>query len=322
MCPALLTAAVFDAAFALAHDASRAALVESEPDVEVVHGVPMAGDEWAIDGGTTATIIALLDGATLVHAQVGDSSALLGGTIGEDGGDEAGEVTFEELMEEHSASNAAEYERVLTSGPRGKMMRFVYDVPDLIDQGKPPPIFKKGPGGYELNTGSRRIAEVHGVPPKNARGELPMILLTPDEDKEYGDMEAQSLAMTRSIGDFYMHTFGVTWKPEVISVELEEVGEKLEHLTLILASDGIWDLYEYEDVFQGIASPPTAAGQNLESALTFFQKSVKVGEDMFDNTADNMTGIVVYFNPKGTKVIEAKPGAKGGSKPAAPPQRA
>ena len=34
----------------------------------------------AVDGGTTATVIALLDGSLLVHAQVGDSSALLGGT--------------------------------------------------------------------------------------------------------------------------------------------------------------------------------------------------------------------------------------------------
>ena len=86
----------------------------------------------------------LLDGATLVHAQVGDSSALLGGTIQEEEGEEGGgEVTFEELMEEHSATNVREYERVLNSGPRGKLMRFVYDVPDLIDEGKPPPIFKK-----------------------------------------------------------------------------------------------------------------------------------------------------------------------------------
>ena len=86
-------------------------------------------DEWedeegphldAADGGTTATVIALLNGATLVHAQVGDSSALLGGTLAD------GEVTFEELMEEHSATNASEYERVVTSGPRGKLMQFVY----------------------------------------------------------------------------------------------------------------------------------------------------------------------------------------------------
>ena len=58
----------------------------------------------AVDGGTTATIIAVLDGATLVIAQVGDSSALLGGMIKE--GDEGeGEVTFHELMEEHAATN-------------------------------------------------------------------------------------------------------------------------------------------------------------------------------------------------------------------------
>ena len=80
------------------------------------------------------------------------------------------------------------------------------------------------------------MAEVHGVPAKNARGELPAILLTPDEDPTYGEMEPQSLAMTRSIGDFYMQTFGVTWRPEVISIDLEEVGDKLENLTLILGT--------------------------------------------------------------------------------------
>ena len=71
----------------------------------------------AVDGGTTASVIALIDGSTLVHAQVGDSSALLGGTIrkGEDG---EGEVTFEELMEEHGATNVAEYERMIGSARR------------------------------------------------------------------------------------------------------------------------------------------------------------------------------------------------------------
>lgn len=56
-----------------------------------------------------------------------------------------------------------------------------------------------------------------------------------------------------------MHTFGVTHKPEVITVDLGEAGAKLANLTLILASDGIWDLWEYEDVFQGIVCPATCA---------------------------------------------------------------
>ena len=103
-------------------------------------------------------------------------------------------------------------------------------------------------------------------------------------------MEQQSLAMTRSIGDFYMHTFGVTWKPEVISVDLAEQCAELENLTLILASDGIWDLWEYEDVFQAISAPPTAAGQSTDRAKAFFEKSVTRGAEMFEDTADNMTG--------------------------------
>lgn len=144
---------------------------------------------------------------------------------------------------------------MLGSGPRGKLMQFVYDVPGLIDEGKAPPIFKAtpGPDGYELEVKSKRTAEVYGTPAKNARGDLPAILLTPDTDPDYGEMEPQSLAMTRSIGDFYMQTFGVSWRPEVISVDLEEVGAELQHLTLILASDGVWDLWEYEDVFQSIS---------------------------------------------------------------------
>lgn len=164
-----------------------------------------------------------------------------------------------------------------------------------------------------LHTGSRRLAEVHGVPAKNARGDLPAILLTPDEDPTYGDMEPQSLAMTRSLGDFYMHTFGVTWRPEVISIDLEEVGDKLEHLTLILASDGVWDLWEYEDVFQSIIHPPVDATQGTDVAMSFFTRCVSRGAEMFEDTADNMTGMVVYLNPKGTKMLEGSADAKGGA---------
>ena len=61
-------------------------------------------------------------------------------------------------MEEHSATNAREYERMLGTGPRGKLLSFVYDVAGLIDEGKAPPIFKKGPNGYELDIKSKRLA--------------------------------------------------------------------------------------------------------------------------------------------------------------------
>jgi serine/threonine protein phosphatase PrpC len=319
--------AVFITAFERAHEAARQAVRKVDPAFKMIKGVVV--DEWededgtmhkdAVDGGTTATVIALVDGSTLVHAQVGDSSALLGGTIkaGEEG---EGEATFEELMEEHAATNVKEYERMLGSGSRGREVQFIYDVPDLIDDGKAPQIFKKVGGGHDLDVRSRRLAEVHGACAKNARGDLPAILLTPETDAVYGDMEPQSLAMTRSIGDFYMQTFGVSWKPEVISVDLADVGVTLDHLTLVLASDGIWDLWEYEEVFQGIACPPRNGVQGVDDAQAFLESCVTRGTEMFDETADNMTGMVVYLNPVGTKTTGPK-NAAAAPTPAKPSPR-
>ena len=57
---------------------------------------------------------------------------------------------------------------------------------------------------------------MHGTPAKNKRGDLPTILITPEER----GFDPQSLAMTRSIGDLYMQSFGVTWEPEVITLTL------------------------------------------------------------------------------------------------------
>ena len=65
------------------------------------------------------------------------------------------------------------------------------------------------------------MAEVHGTPAKNKRGDLPTILLSPEEK----GFDPQSLAMTRSIGDLYMQSFGVTWEPEVISTDLHRLAE-------------------------------------------------------------------------------------------------
>ena len=36
----------------------------------------------------------------------------------------------------------------------------------------------------------------------------------------------------------------------MISVDLAEVGADLANLTLVLCSDGVWDLWESEEVFQ------------------------------------------------------------------------
>ena len=53
---------------------------------------------------------------------------------------------------------------------------------------------------------------------------------------------------------------------QVISVDLAEVGADLDHLTLVLCSDGVWDLWEYEEVFQGIVQAPEGGKQRTDTA--------------------------------------------------------
>ena len=126
-------------AFGQAHQAVIAALQKERPEYEMSEDGYLF-EEWheqdgtlcaeACDGGTTATVVALVDGYLLVQAQCGDSTALLGGMM-------EAEPTFEELIGEHSATNADEFARVQATR-RGKDLQFVYDVPELIDEGKAP----------------------------------------------------------------------------------------------------------------------------------------------------------------------------------------
>ena len=112
----------------------------------------------------------------------------------------SGEIEFNELIKEHSATNLDEYVRVQES-PRGHRLQFVYCVEELMDRGEAPKVFKLGAGGDVVAVKAERLPEVYpSLAPKNARGELPAVLLAPEEE----GFEPQNLAMTRSLGDFLM----------------------------------------------------------------------------------------------------------------------
>jgi serine/threonine protein phosphatase PrpC len=54
--------------------------------------------------------------------------------------------------------------------------------------------------------------------------------------------------MTRSLGDFYAHHHGVTHEPELRTLTAPELRERrLDGPRLILASDGVWDLWTFEE---------------------------------------------------------------------------
>ena len=59
-----------------------------------------------VDGGATATVVALVQGHLLVVANVGDSDALLGGKLAD------GSAGFEQLCANHTPLSADEFIRV------------------------------------------------------------------------------------------------------------------------------------------------------------------------------------------------------------------
>lgn len=86
----------------------------------------------------------------------------------------------------------------------------------------------------------------------------------------------------------------------------------MQNLTLLLASDGVWDLWEYGDAFEAAVQPgdPEAVGAR---GANFFRTSLQKGAEMFAETADNMTGIVVYFSPRPPAGAAAAPAAPAGA---------
>ena len=88
------------------------------------------------------------------------------------------------------------------------------------------------------------------------------------------------------------------------------------NLTMIIASDGLWDLYEPDEVFEAIVDPPADDGapQRTDRAAAFFEQSLDKGDEIFEEHTDNITHVVVYLNPA------AAGGAGGGGKPPPSPK--
>lgn len=85
-----------------------------------------------------------------------------------------------------------------------------------------------------------------GVGYKTTRGDRPTALVV-QENAQYG---MQRLGMTRSLGDFYMQYHGCTFEPSVSCIDLFDLVTQLAQVTVILASDGLWDIWAYKDVLK------------------------------------------------------------------------
>ena len=295
--------AAMKGAFQAAHNAIRAALLRKYDAAGAAltptrEGFLIEADGNPVDGGTTATVVALIEGHLLVVANVGDSDALLGGALA----DEA--IGFEQLCADHSATSTSEFLRVArlaSSRPaEWEPALFVYESEDA-EREVPIEIFavsEEGEIGYDEDV--RDNLDELQVGYKSARGDRPTALLVEESD-DYG---AQKLGFTRSLGDFFMQWHGATWEPAVSCIDLAEVAAQLERVTLLIGSDGLWDLWQYKEALAyPLRAPPPFEGDEaadsgsamLAPLAELVEDTRERGEELFGESADNITALVVSF---------------------------
>lgn len=93
----------------------------------------------------------------------------------------------------------------------------------------------------------------NGICVKNVRKEFASLVLTPEDD-----INRNALSFTRSLGDFYMKTYGVTEIPHVNCIDLRDIQSSRPMLpgdiagVLVIATDGLWDCYSFKELFFGL----------------------------------------------------------------------
>jgi serine/threonine protein phosphatase PrpC len=276
-------------------------VVTEEKGYPVYHNGSM---KRMIRGGTTASIVIILDNKFLITANVGDSSILLYGenvaTITETvitSTFELEEVTdnYVIMSPGHSPDDISEYKRIKQYGEENgieKPIKHLFDgVPVGVAEGKP--CFVETENGLTKNN--------TGFYHKNVREEFACLI----KDPESGTM----LAMTRAIGDFSLQSKGMSYHPDVAVYNLTKIRETIPSARLMICSDGIWDCWIYEYIytfFKTIRSQSEInqidynidddvqgnSAEMIRITERFMAKNKSEASKLFGSTADNMAIII------------------------------
>jgi serine/threonine protein phosphatase PrpC len=316
-----------------------------------------------VHGGTTATVVIILDGRRLIVANVGDSTALMLGLptdshkmlpidswtpsivkdsnrfiLGREGAVPAPSLICRmgavdgaaatsmctasdpmpmpaivprastsarshpplELSADHSPENYSEYVRITAFRPSPQPsvhpkpeLLFLYDALSTT-KSSCPSIFPDS---------SQGVKSGHGSYYKNVRCEWATLVSTPAH-AHFQD----ALAFTRSLGDLHLQTYGVSHIPEIKWMDI--VGKQndveiplVNHpFALVVASDGVWDNWRYEDVSnfmleQRLLDSVATSGSALQPVVELMNTNLERGRANFGSSADNMTAITLTFHP-------------------------
>ncbi|OQR95986.1 hypothetical protein ACHHYP_17389 [Achlya hypogyna] len=286
-----------------------------------------------VQGGTTASIVVILHGRTILCANVGDSVTLLSsasavvpdtswkalesiarihnatGPRCSPPADLVAEPARPPLLlmltGDHSPESLNEFNMVakarhIPHQPHVPELMFLYDgiVPGTTAAGKrmtlreKHQLLERRPVFVVQNRDIHRAAE--GSYYKNIRQEWASLCCTPAKAKYH-----ESLAFTRSLGDFYMHHYGLTHEPDIFQVDLDRLNHSgcTPAFNVIVASDGIWDSWKYGEAAAFVTEALTT-GDAADAARRLLQRNKEVAHGIFGSQVDNMTAIVCSIRLK------------------------
>ena len=309
----------------IAHVESKGFEVKIEPTGAIVKSMRGMSNWSSVGGGTTFSMVMLIKDMLYV-ANVGDSDGVLyserpvlslndlhyevdvscqttkRATLEEE--NEPSNMLM--LTSDHSPDSLYEYNRIRKqcpsdTNPHGAKARVVYDNQNIRVKTQCQPVFDVAADGTLTKNASVMLGSYH----KTVRKEWSVYITTPPSSQH-----TDCLSVSRSIGDFTLSEYGVTYKPEIQSVNLKPIFEKLETtptpipntLCLVLASDGLWDNWLYPDVgefvmhdscLNKIRSSPETGAQDVADSL--MNRNTIFATRYFGNSRDNATAIAMYI---------------------------
>eukprot|EP01083_Nonionella_stella_P080958 222707_1 len=227
----------------------------TSPSVIDDNGVVRKSNGLPMHGGTTATVVVVIFDRSsqvwrCVTANVGDSDTILVSHVNPaDSSDSkennnastetssGGGFAWEKISVDHGPERLSEFRRIQQL-PEEKFpikLLFVYDKEDVNFKYECPLVFNED--GSRV---SKYVENPWGndLRPTNVRYDPAVYAVTPQSVY----IDTTCIAMTRALGDFYAHQFGVTAEPDV---SVRVLAAAHSH-TILIGSDGVWDCWRYD----------------------------------------------------------------------------
>lgn len=252
----------------------------NDPRYVDAKGVIRGSRDDPVHGGTTASICVQFmssdEGPILISANVGDSHSFLCSRNSR---------KTEFLTVDHGPENHDEFNRfkALPETDFPIKLMFVYDKVNVQRKYDCPRVFNddgtKDPS-YVADPWS------YGLHPTNVRYEPAVYAVTPRTVTR----DATCIAMTRSLGDFYAQQFGLSWEPSITvrrfethhakdeSRELDATlecfpdGREDSEYTVVVATDGVWDCWKYNDFVDYFNDQLTSFKGNIKTTVQMVLK--------------------------------------------------